>query len=207
MVGDDIHRKSRLLVFDTEQTYRYFFVPWLDETQHPPTSSCTPRITRRSRPTKKAITLDFGLRRSFNWAFTVVDVARPIIGADFLARFSLLVDLRSKKMVDGPTNHYTTGKANLESSTISNESEYRSLLKEFMDITIPSVSSHNHRRTSNGAASTKTPAREVEGSEVRVQLHALSTYLSAIQQPVGQSASVEEKKVIASGGHVGIIGT
>ena len=29
--------------------------------------------------------LDLGLRRSFHWRFTVADVTRPILGADFLS--------------------------------------------------------------------------------------------------------------------------
>jgi hypothetical protein len=34
-------------------------------------------------------TLNLGLRRDFSWQFVVADVQIPIIGADFLANFSL----------------------------------------------------------------------------------------------------------------------
>ena len=39
---------------------------------------------------KRSLTLDLGLRRSFQWVFIV---AVPILGADFLRHFSLLVDM------------------------------------------------------------------------------------------------------------------
>lgn len=44
--------------------------------------------------------LKFNVGRVFNWKFRVVDVSRLIIGADFLRRYSLLVDLKNKKLVD-----------------------------------------------------------------------------------------------------------
>jgi len=40
------------------------------------------------------LSLDFGLRRIFSWRFVVADVSKPIIGADFLSYYDLLVDIR-----------------------------------------------------------------------------------------------------------------
>ena len=40
-------------------------------------------------------TLNFGLRREFTWRFVIADVARPIIAADVLIYYGLLVDLRN----------------------------------------------------------------------------------------------------------------
>uniref|UniRef100_A0A1X7VY68 Uncharacterized protein n=1 Tax=Amphimedon queenslandica TaxID=400682 RepID=A0A1X7VY68_AMPQE len=42
---------------------------------------------------KRSLTLDLGLRRSFQWVFIVADVAVPILGADFLRHFGLVVDM------------------------------------------------------------------------------------------------------------------
>ena len=39
--------------------------------------------------------VDVGLKREYPWTFIVADVQQPIIGADFLIHYSLLVDLRS----------------------------------------------------------------------------------------------------------------
>ncbi|CAB0007951.1 unnamed protein product [Nesidiocoris tenuis] len=52
---------------------------------------------------ERLLTLDLGLRRSFRWVFLVANVSHPIIGADFLRFFNLLVDLRERKIVDAET--------------------------------------------------------------------------------------------------------
>ena len=39
--------------------------------------------------------VDVGLKREYPWTFIVADVKQPIIGADFLIHYNLLVDLRS----------------------------------------------------------------------------------------------------------------
>ncbi|GBN41053.1 hypothetical protein AVEN_118515-1 [Araneus ventricosus] len=53
--------------------------------------------------------LDFGLRRSFIWSFLVADVSDPIIGADFLERFELLIDVRNGRLLDGRTSLFVKG--------------------------------------------------------------------------------------------------
>ncbi len=47
--------------------------------------------------------LDFGLRRTFRWAFVIADVKQPILGADFLQHFGLLVDVRHNQLSDSAT--------------------------------------------------------------------------------------------------------
>ncbi|GFW81029.1 retrovirus-related Pol polyprotein from transposon 17.6 [Trichonephila clavipes] len=42
--------------------------------------------------------LNLGLRRPFIWTFIIADVSSPIIGADFLKHFNLLIDLKKKKV-------------------------------------------------------------------------------------------------------------
>ncbi len=46
---------------------------------------------------------DLGLRRTFCWAFVIADVGRPILGADFLHHFNLLVDLTNSQLLDNVT--------------------------------------------------------------------------------------------------------
>ncbi|GFY00527.1 transposon Ty3-I Gag-Pol polyprotein [Trichonephila clavipes] len=52
----------------------------------------------------KILTLDLGLRRPFQWPFIIAKVERGIIGADFLQKFQLLIDLHNRKLIDGVTN-------------------------------------------------------------------------------------------------------
>ncbi len=51
----------------------------------------------------RSLTLNLGLRRAFTWVFMIADVQQPILGADFLYHFGLLVDLRHSILVDSTT--------------------------------------------------------------------------------------------------------
>lgn len=42
----------------------------------------------------KILNLDLGLRRT--WTFIIAEIQRPILGADFLREFGLLVDIRKR---------------------------------------------------------------------------------------------------------------
>ncbi|VDD82569.1 unnamed protein product [Mesocestoides corti] len=53
---------------------------------------------------QKSLTLDLGLRRQFRWVFNITTVTHPIVGADFLGHFSLLIDLKNKRLIDTLTN-------------------------------------------------------------------------------------------------------
>lgn len=55
------------------------------------------------------LSLDFRLRRSFVWRFTVADVSCPIIGSDFLAHYSLLPDCTNNRLIDGITGLICNG--------------------------------------------------------------------------------------------------
>ncbi|BES91401.1 Reverse transcriptase (RNA-dependent DNA polymerase) [Nesidiocoris tenuis] len=93
---------------------------------------------------ERLLTLDLGLRRSFRWVFLVANVSHPIIGADFLRFFNLLVDLRERKIVDAETRLATQplqlgpSAASVQSVRAINQTdEYASLLREFSEITRP----------------------------------------------------------------------
>jgi hypothetical protein len=47
------------------------------------------------------LSLNLGLRRDFTWRFIIADVTQPIIGADFLSHYGLVVNLRKKRLLDG----------------------------------------------------------------------------------------------------------
>ncbi|GBN32624.1 hypothetical protein AVEN_208148-1 [Araneus ventricosus] len=52
---------------------------------------------------EKLITLDLNLRRVFRWPVIIASVSHPIIGADFLKTFGLLVDMKNNCLIDTST--------------------------------------------------------------------------------------------------------
>ncbi|GFV07403.1 uncharacterized protein TNCV_1737611 [Trichonephila clavipes] len=51
--------------------------------------------------------LNLGLRRPLIWTFIIADVSSPIIGANFLKHFNLLIDLKKKRLMDVETSLFT----------------------------------------------------------------------------------------------------
>ncbi|KAJ8710566.1 hypothetical protein PYW08_009081 [Mythimna loreyi] len=118
------------------------------------------------------LTLDFGLRRSFTWRFIVADVNKPIIGVDFLAYYNLIVDCRNQRLIDNLTSletqvpQYKSAEAISSIRTITEDSKYHRILKEYPDLTRPAgkpgVPKHNtlhHIRTTPGPPVSSRPRR------------------------------------------------
>lgn len=53
---------------------------------------------------QRSMTLNIGLRRDFKHIFTVADVQQNILGADFLGKFNILVDMKNKRLIDNFTS-------------------------------------------------------------------------------------------------------
>ncbi|GFW39744.1 hypothetical protein TNCV_4522341 [Trichonephila clavipes] len=92
----------------------------------------------------KILTLDLGLRRPFQWPFIIAKVKRGIIGADFLKKFQLLIDLHNMKLIDAVTNLSIKGgvvtiQENNDLSTVNRASKYSNLLKSYPDLTKPNL--------------------------------------------------------------------
>ena len=51
----------------------------------------------------RSLTLNLGLRRTFRWVFKIGNVRNPILGADFLAYYGLIVDIRRRRLWDTGT--------------------------------------------------------------------------------------------------------
>ena len=88
--------------------------------------------------------VDVGLKREYPWTFIVADVQQPIIGADFLIHYNLLVDLKSRCLRDMRTGLAIA--ASLSSikplslnrvDTVQNE--YTKLLGQFPELTRPTT--------------------------------------------------------------------
>lgn len=53
--------------------------------------------------------LDFGFKRKFPWTFVVADISCPILGADFLEQFGLIVDIKNKRIMEGLSDSFSPG--------------------------------------------------------------------------------------------------
>ena len=88
--------------------------PVQSERRRPPSTTSAPTLCPvNSTPIRtygqKSLTLDIGLRRSFKWVFVIADVPSPILGADFLRNFNLLVDVSRRRLIDAMTTSFVRG--------------------------------------------------------------------------------------------------
>lgn len=88
----------------------------------------------------KLLSLDLGLRRNFSWRFTIANVGTPIIGADFLKQFDLLVDMKRSQLVDNKTMLRSSAIVckninGCKLSTSNSTTTFYDILQEFSDIT------------------------------------------------------------------------
>ena len=85
------------------------------------------------------LTVELGLRRSFSWTFVLSDVTTPIIGADFLRHFDLLVDIKNGKLIDRLTNLNSYGTISkvdqFQVKTFNVADPFSSILQDYVDIT------------------------------------------------------------------------
>ncbi len=115
----------------------------LDDRKHPPDKLTLAAINNTSIRTygRRSLTLNLGLRRAFSWIFIIADVQKPIIGADFLRGFGLLVDMRQCQLADTATHLRVQGILTQHSSPSPSilpkdpGNPYLNLLSEFPDLT------------------------------------------------------------------------
>lgn len=85
------------------------------------------------------LVLNFKLRRAFEWNFCVAAVPYPIIGADLLNHYGLLVDLRRARLIDPVTNLFSPGVVRVSPigkiSVLDKSSQYYEILSQFPEIT------------------------------------------------------------------------
>lgn len=144
---------SRLFVMDSHSKKRFLIDTGADVSLLPPDKNVknipsddyflyAANNTRIKTYGERVMTLNLGLRRSFTWSFLVADVSKPIIGADFLLKYGLLVDLKRKKLIDTTTTLEVNAKIQTSDfpkiSTIRQDVNLKHLIEEFKDLTIPS---------------------------------------------------------------------
>lgn len=87
--------------------------------------------------------------RKFKWNFVVANVTQPLLGADFLCAYNLMVDVKGQRLVDITTFssvplNCTQGQL-LGVHSVSTDRTYTSLLAEFPEILTPTFSSSTAR--------------------------------------------------------------
>ena len=82
----------------------------------------------------RSLTLNLGLHLKFCWIFIITDIQHPILGADFLYIYSLLVDMSHNRLLDSLTQLKVQGIVTLVSSpsptllTASSTNEFAAIL-------------------------------------------------------------------------------
>jgi hypothetical protein len=95
----------------------------------------------------KLVTCSLGLRREFAWRFVVAAVEQPLLGADFLSYFGLVVDLKNRLLKDETTSLASTV-ASVDVShgshsiavALNSECEFQKILTEFPMLPNPNLS-------------------------------------------------------------------
>ena len=108
-------------VTDRPSGTRFLIDTWADISVIPssatdkchPSSATLQAVNKTSIQTygEKSLTLDIGLHRMFRWVFIIADLPIPILGADFLAHFSLKVDVAHRQLIDTITTLSINGLA------------------------------------------------------------------------------------------------
>jgi len=98
----------------------------------------------------KILQPNLGLRRAFPWRFIIADVLQPIIGADFLAHYHLLPDMKRRKVIDGETGLEVQGiTAAYRGQSVKNiveQTPYHKLLAQFPEVTSPNGTRTRHKQ-------------------------------------------------------------
>ncbi|XP_071576910.1 uncharacterized protein [Temnothorax nylanderi] len=86
--------------------------------------------------------LNLALRRDYEWRFTIADVQQPILGADFLKYYQLLVDLHGRRLIDSVTQLHVIGTITTCFTPcltkISHNNNLKEILQEFDEVLRPS---------------------------------------------------------------------
>lgn len=150
-------RKHRLFVLDKHTGLRYLIdsgadISSIPATKHDKISNDYKLYAANGTeiPTYgiKVLTIDLGLRRSFQWPFIIAKINKGIIGADFLNNFKLVIDINKRKLIDGVTNLSIQGEITSISeethiSTMKNSSKYHELMSKYAHITQPNLFTTN----------------------------------------------------------------
>lgn len=85
------------------------------------------------------LNINFNLRRVFTWNFMVADIQTPILGADFLIHFKLVINLSKAELIDSTTQLSSKGILTNQPynrlSTIKPNDEFHQLVSQYIGTT------------------------------------------------------------------------
>ncbi len=140
----------------------------------------------------RSLTLDLSLRHTFRWLFIIVDVRQPILSADFICNFRLLVDVRHKRLADTVTQLKVKGIASHTPSPSPSlrpsqpENDFSALLSEFLAVTqacsseCPVKHDVTHHWSTRCSTHSPTGSRTTSNRSSRLCAHSSSF----VEQPV-----------------------
>lgn len=157
----------RLFVKDPTTGYIFCVDSGSDVTAIPPTSVICEDDTQfqlyaaNGTPIRtfgtKLCNFDLNLKRKMPWRAIVANVRTPILGADFLKHYGLLIDLKNRCLIDNKTNNKSFGEVRPvngyvhDITTVPMSHRYSDLLHEFSDLSRPKTAKdpvqHNIRHT------------------------------------------------------------
>ena len=92
---------------------------------------------------RRSVSVELGLAKPFEWKLIIADVSKPILGADFLRHYDLLIDLKRKRLTDAetcltvPTEYRRSAVSRL--CLLEKTSCFSDILSEFQEITTPCI--------------------------------------------------------------------
>ncbi|XP_024945880.1 uncharacterized protein LOC107272817 [Cephus cinctus] len=110
----------------------------------------------------RTLSLNLGLRRKLSWVFIIANVTKPILGADFIHHYGLLIDLKGT----------ISASADLTVRTIASHIPFNDLLREFKAVTRPVQFTGDTKHGVQHHIDTKGPpvterARRLTGEKVK----------------------------------------
>lgn len=118
---------------------------------------------------KKLLNIDLGLRREFPFIFVIADISKPIIGADFLSKYGILIDIKHRCLIDPLTklsvNAYSTSCNISLPKLFYVDNQYTKLFRKYPslisepDYTKPVKHTTVHRLITKGALPFTKPRR------------------------------------------------
>ncbi|GBO26592.1 Transposon Ty3-I Gag-Pol polyprotein [Araneus ventricosus] len=170
----------RLVIHDRPSGLNFLVDTGADISVVPPSSAerCKPKSllnllaangTKINTYGTRNLSLNIGLRRIFPWSFIIADVSRPILGADFLTHYGIIIDLKSKCLKDQQTTLTSTGKISTDNTpsitALKLSLNFKDLIREYNDI-----------------------FDDIERSPIKVQSHNVTHVIQAKGPPVGAKA-------------------
>ena len=122
-------------------------------------------------PSLRSLTLDLGLRHTFQWIFIIADIHTPIIGADFLREHGLLVNMKHKRLADTITALQTKGTISHNASPSPSllqcsNMEYDAILADFPSVTKPCTSTRPVKHTTTSEHQARPSMLELDDSHL-----------------------------------------